>query len=204
MNQSESTCQNSGRRVGRKPQKRSALQREEMALKAADPKWREKFRSLTNLQGPVPDPMKYPNLKSRCWQWMGVIEPTGYGMMFGQLWGCKAHRFSYAVHNGIISEGMYVLHKCDHRSCVNPDHLFEGTYKDNSMDMFRKGRDNRPKGERNHKAKLNRDQVVQIRDRHSNGENRFRLSREFNVNWSTVDRIVKREIWTHIPTLQPA
>jgi hypothetical protein len=51
-----------------------------------------------------------------------------------------AHRVSYETKNGFIPHGKFVLHHCDSRNCVNPDHLFIGIASDNSLDMVRKGR----------------------------------------------------------------
>lgn len=51
-----------------------------------------------------------------------------------------AHRVSWELHNGSIPDNMFVLHKCDIGQCVNPDHLFLGTHKDNCQDGLKKGR----------------------------------------------------------------
>jgi hypothetical protein len=51
--------------------------------------------------------------------------------------------------NGPVPSGMLILHKCDVRGCVNPDHLFLGTAKDNTRDMMTKGRENFVGGLRN-------------------------------------------------------
>jgi len=77
---------------------------------------------------------------SGCWHFTGAINTTGYGVVGfkGKVW--QAHRLSYYFHNGAIPDGLMVLHKCDNRRCVNPDHLFLGTAKDNTQDMINKGR----------------------------------------------------------------
>jgi len=87
----------------------------------------------------IPEPM------SGCWLWTGSVNNSGYGQftMFGRIVG--AHRVSYELHNGVIGRDnkdktLHVLHKCDNPLCVNPDHLFIGTAKDNVTDMISKGR----------------------------------------------------------------
>lgn len=83
----------------------------------------------------IPEPM------SGCWLWVGGTNGKGYG----QLWidgepSIMAHRLSWELHNGPIPKGMLVCHKCDTPPCVNPDHLFIGTDKDNIQDCIKKGR----------------------------------------------------------------
>lgn len=81
-----------------------------------------------------------PVPESGCWLWTRHLAEGGYGS-FGE--GGKhhrAHRIAYEVYVGPIPEGMFVCHKCDTRSCCNPDHLFLGTQSDNIKDMYRKGR----------------------------------------------------------------
>ena len=75
-----------------------------------------------------------------CWIWSGNKTAHGYGKMCVNGVGTAAHRYSYSVHKGPIPDGMFVCHTCDTPSCVNPDHLFVGTPKDNYDDMMKKGR----------------------------------------------------------------
>ena len=75
-----------------------------------------------------------------CWLWEKGVGSTGYGHIFYQGKMLKAHRVSWELHRGLILKDMCVLHKCDVPSCVNPDHLFLGTHKDNKRDSMKKGR----------------------------------------------------------------
>jgi len=74
-----------------------------------------------------------------CWNWTASTDRTGYGHMSinGQL--KLAHRISFCIEHGRESKDK-VLHTCDNRRCVNPDHLREGTQKENVMDCIRKKR----------------------------------------------------------------
>lgn len=86
-----------------------------------------------------------PEPNTGCWLWEGSTGNSGYGKLrVGHSQDYSAHRISFLAFNGPISKGLCVLHKCDVRICVNPDHLFLGTKKQNSQDMVRKGRNHSP------------------------------------------------------------
>lgn len=81
-----------------------------------------------------------PEPNSGCWLWLLSVDGKGHGKMSGSHRTRSAHRVSWRLHRGPIPAGICVCHKCDVRSCVNPDHLFLGTHQDNVLDMIAKGR----------------------------------------------------------------
>jgi hypothetical protein len=75
-----------------------------------------------------------------CWVWIAARNPLGYGLASVESRTIKAYRVSWELSNGPIPKGLCVLHRCDNPPCVNPDHLFLGTIRDNNIDRQRKGR----------------------------------------------------------------
>lgn len=95
-----------------------------------------------------------------CWLWTRSITKNGYGKLnlLSSGWEMP-HRLSWQIHVGPIPQGMFVLHRCDVRTCCNPNHLFLGSAKENTNDMIQKKRDLRPDGTRKTSKKLTAEQV---------------------------------------------
>lgn len=84
--------------------------------------------------------MQKINKTDTCWMWVGALSSRGYGSFRFNGKSISSHRFSYLHFNGEIPDGMIICHKCDTPACVNPEHLFVGSYADNNKDMFEKDR----------------------------------------------------------------
>lgn len=85
---------------------------------------------------------RYEKDANGCWLWKGPLS-NGYGSYYFEGRAQPAHRASWKMAKGPIPKGMFVLHICDVRPCVNPEHLFLGTQADNMADMVAKGRASR-------------------------------------------------------------
>lgn len=119
--------------------------------------------------------------------------PNGYGQVRNDYKAYYAHRMAWELVNGPIPEGNYVLHRCDNRRCVNPDHLFLGSFDDNMQDMVQKRR--HAFGERNGHAKLSEDQVRAIR---FSGGKQEDVAAVYNISRTIVSQIRSGKIWRHV------
>ncbi len=133
-----------------------------------------------------------------CWLWVGAIAPNGYGLFFWGRRGRGAHRVAWEIAHGLIPEGLCVLHHCDVKNCVNPNHLFLGTKRDNYQDSKKKGRN--AKGEKHGMSKLSEENAQEIRRRYqrrSKNNNQYTLAQEFGVAQSHISAIINRLWWRH-------
>ena len=139
------------------------------------------------------------NKNTGCWEITGWIDENGYGRASVNKKYFGSHRVSWVLNNGEIPNGMYVLHKCDNRKCVNPDHLFLGTHQDNMDDMNKKGRYCTLVGESARNVILTEEEVNQIRLKYIPYKyTQQMLADEFGVCAPLIHRIIKRDVWKHI------
>lgn len=148
-----------------------------------------------------------PEPNTGCWLWEGATldmprrnSTPGYGTISVDNEGWTTHRLSWLLHRAPIPTGMHVLHKCDTRPCVNPDHLFLGDARANALDMVRKGRWNGAHGVTHPDAKLSAADVQEIRI--APGLQREIASR-FGVVRSTVSSIRSGKRWRGVGDVLP-
>jgi hypothetical protein len=142
-----------------------------------------------------------------CWLFQGYLMRNktgmGYGWVYFQGKNMGAHRASWIFHNGEIPDKLFVCHKCDVPHCLNPEHLFLGTARDNVLDMINKGRKapsafigrNR---ENNSQAKLNVAQVIEIKKMLKEKVSFSKIGSLYNVSKSTIGSIKCGKNWASV------
>lgn len=136
---------------------------------------------------------------SGCWLWSG---PTVTKMRYGRFQlNAKqqyAHRVSWSLSNGEIPKGQCVLHKCDTPACINPEHLFLGSRRDNMIDKVMKGRQHYGVGTGG--AVLTDQKVSTILYEYACGDtSALELAARYGVNESTMRSVINGKTWLHVP-----
>jgi len=134
-----------------------------------------------------------------CWEWKNCKNQKGYGSFYFDKKLRYAHRVSYFLSHGQFDESLFVLHHCDNPSCVNPNHLFLGTIKENSDDMILKGRDIHPKGSDHPSSKLIENDILKIVELINENYNYADIANVFNVGSTTINNIAQGFTWKHVP-----
>lgn len=131
-----------------------------------------------------------------CLEWQRYTNKHGYAHVYfnGKQW--SVHRLSYLLNIGAIPKNKWVLHRCDNRKCINPDHLFLGNNKINTQDRVNKNRSAR--GEGNGSAKLTIEDVKKIKILFKEGRTGIEITKMFNVSQPTIYEIRRNAIWKHV------
>lgn len=133
----------------------------------------------------------------KCWEWSSTIESSGYGIFTFNKKTYKSHRYSYEFYNKIAPLSLFVCHRCDNRKCVNPNHLFLGTHKDNMEDMAKKLRGTN--GEKNTQSKLNTNDIISIRSAYNNLDIKMsEIAEIYGVSKGAISFLVRGITWRHI------
>jgi hypothetical protein len=129
-----------------------------------------------------------------CWIWQGTIANNGYGKFgFCPCGLALAHRIAFIHSGNELLPGKFVLHRCDTPACVNPEHLFSGTQKDNMLDCAKKNRS------RSGNETVTPEQVMEIRRLAAMGHKAPEIARRFGVTYHVVNAIIIRKTWQYLP-----
>jgi len=128
--------------------------------------------------------------ESGCWLWIGHVHHSGYGLYNGK----SAHRLVFTTLTGTDLTGKLLCHTCDVKHCVNPDHLFVGTQRDNMQDMYQKGRQPSRKGEAN-RTHLKNEDIIAIRNDTRKHKD---IAADYRISVKQVSNIKTRHSWSHI------
>jgi hypothetical protein len=134
--------------------------------------------------------------------WTKYRNAKGYGIVGHNGRTYLVPRVSMMLFRGFdINSPLDVLHSCDTPACFNPAHLRPGTPKENVRDSIERGRWSDKRGEKNGRAKPTGEEVQQIRSLYSTGVTRFDLHKMFSTPLGTIDSILTRRTWRHLPDL---
>lgn len=125
-----------------------------------------------------------------CWLWQGPVNSMGYGYFKRGKIVYRAHRYSLSRTVGYPEDPtLSACHTCDNRICINPQHLWFDTHKNNMADAAKKGRYSK------HCAKLSTEDVLAIRNLVAQGITQREVASMYSISYQQVSRIVRHENW---------
>lgn len=130
------------------------------------------------------------NPETGCHEWTANKNNRGYGIIWFNGKMRLAHRVRYFLQYGEIPDNVVIRHKCDNPSCCNPNHLEQGTHKDNMEDMVSRKR--QASGSNNGRTKITPEIVLKIRE---SSKTQDELAKEFGISQSQVGRIKRGIHW---------
>jgi len=131
-----------------------------------------------------------------CWVWTGKKGQDMYGQISVNGKRKRAHRVSFELFKEKILPGMLILHSCHNTLCVNPDHLRQGTVKENSNDMIAASRS--LIGEKSRRAKLKEQDVKKIKELDKQGFCRLSIAKQYGITRECISSIILGKSWKHI------
>lgn len=132
-----------------------------------------------------------------CWEWTAALGTTGYGVVTVRGRKQTAPRVAYELTMGPIPAGVCVLHRCDNRRCVRPNHLYLGSYRDNALDRESRGRSHDRGGVRNGRARVSAAEVRQLRELRG-AVTQEALARRFGISQTQVGAIQRGISWSSV------
>ena len=140
-----------------------------------------------------------PHMSTPCWEWTGTKSLTvskdrewRYGRVHIRNHRCMAHILSQWMAGAVVPAGAVVCHHCDNPSCVNPDHLYAGSFADNARDRERRNRSNRPSGKNHWNYKISEDQKLEIYKLRKSGKKLAEIANLYGITFQHVSAVCQR------------
>lgn len=130
-----------------------------------------------------------------CWEWQGSKTIAKYGTIVLEGRVQMVHRVSWELANGrSVAEGLFILHSCDNPSCINPEHLREGTQQDNMDDMVKRNRSHAPRTKWNTQEST----IREIKRLRQQNVTVVEIAKRLNVGKSLVSHVSSGRTWKHV------
>lgn len=134
-----------------------------------------------------------------CWLWNAGVFGSGYGAFGLNGSVVSAHRAAWIIFRGELPAGIHVLHDCDVKLCVNPEHLHLGTNSDNLKEAYDRELRHARKGADHFKSRLTDDVVREVRQKHAEGNVTYEaLSKQYGISNQSMRDAIIGKTWKHV------